>query len=347
MATPRPVIVTSDADLMEDLLRLAAAAGVEVQVAHDTQAARRQWRSAPLVVMDLPSARAIARDVGRREGVLVVCRDADPDAWQTAVEVGAEHVVRLPDAERWLVGRLADGGEGPSRDGRVLCVTGSVGGAGASTLATSLALLAARRERVLLVDLDPSGGGLDLVLGAEHATGARWPDLLQARGRVNAGALASALPCVDGVFLLSSARDGQEAIDETVLAAVLDAGVRGFDLVIVDAPVRSPHLPAVTARADRVVLVVPNHTRAVMAACECLTALGGLEVDVVMRADPEGLTESALTCALDRDAVATVPWHRSLSSRADDGASPLSRDGYTRACAGLLDRLSVTGARAA
>lgn len=347
MATLRPVIVTSDGDLMEDLLRLAAAAGVEVQVAHDPEAARRQWRSAPLIVLDLPSARTVGGQVARRDGVLIVCRDGDPEAWRLAVEVGAEHVACLPDAERWLIARLADGGEGPSRDGRILCVTGAVGGAGASTLATSLAVMSARHQRVLLVDIDAGGGGLDLVLGAEQSGGARWPDLMQARGRINAGALASALPCIDGVFLLSSARDGQDDIDVDVLAAVLDAGTRGFDLVIVDAPVRAAQVPAVIARSDRALLVVPNHTRAVMAACRALAGIQDVDVGVVMRSDADGLSEPAVSAALGHAVVATVPWQRSLSSRADDGQVPLARDGYARACAGLLTLLSLPAPRAA
>lgn len=347
MATLRPVIVTSDADLMEDLLRLAAAAGVEVQVAHDAEAARRQWRSAPLIVLDLENARTMAGQVARRDGVLIVSREGSPDAWRVAVEVGAEHVVHLPDAERWFIARLADGGEGPSRDGRLLCITGSVGGAGVSTLATTLALLAATRHRVLLVDADIGGGGLDLLLGAENAGGARWPDLMQARGRINAGALASALPCVDGVFLLSSAREGQGVIDEGVLAAVLDAGARGFDLVVIDSPVRSCHLPFLMSRADRALLLVHNHTRAIMAARQVLASSRDRDVDVVIRSDSDGLSQSAVTAALDHGVLAAIPSQRSLSSRADDGQLPLARDGYTRACTGLLDLLTVPSTRAA
>jgi Flp pilus assembly CpaE family ATPase len=70
----------------------------------------------------------------------------DADVWQRAVQVGAEHVVFLPDAEVWLVERLSDaahrstGAEAP-----VVAVVGGRGGAGATTLACSLALTAARQ----------------------------------------------------------------------------------------------------------------------------------------------------------------------------------------------------------
>src|SRR3712207_8052527 len=45
----RPLIVTADASLLDDLLRLAAAAGVEPEVAADAGAARRSWSTATAV----------------------------------------------------------------------------------------------------------------------------------------------------------------------------------------------------------------------------------------------------------------------------------------------------------
>lgn len=347
MAIPRPLIVTSDAVLLDEVLRLSAAAGVEMQVAHDLESARRMWRQAPLIVIDVAHARGAVGSVSRRDGVLLVSRESDPAAWQLAVAIGAEHVACLPDAERWLIGRLAEGGEGPSREGRVLAVTGAVGGAGASTLGVGLALAAARQVRVLLVDADPTGGGLDLVLGAEQKDGARWPDLAQAQGRINAGSLASALPCSDGVFLLSAARESQEDVDDTVLRAVVEAGVRGFDLVIVDLPVRSAHATNVMAMSSDCLLLVPNHTRAVVAALGWLRAHDEPEISVVMRKDPRGLSESVVGEALQRPLMAQIPWQRTLAIRADDGEPPRGNDGFTRACENLLQRVVAPVGRAA
>ena len=48
----RPLLVTADPDLLDDLLRLAAAAGVETQVAHDV-GGRSHW----LVVRAVRGAR--------------------------------------------------------------------------------------------------------------------------------------------------------------------------------------------------------------------------------------------------------------------------------------------------
>ena len=70
---PRPLLVTADPSILDDLLRLAATAGVEVDVAHDLPAARRSWNAAPLVVLgpDLLDRCSAAR-LGRRGRVVVL-----------------------------------------------------------------------------------------------------------------------------------------------------------------------------------------------------------------------------------------------------------------------------------
>ena len=94
------------------------------------------------------------------------------------MSAGAQHVISLPEGESWLVGALSDAAEGYRRKGSVLAVVGGRGGAGASVLAAAVAVRAAADgDPVLLVDCDPLGGGLDLVLGAEDAAGPRWPEL--------------------------------------------------------------------------------------------------------------------------------------------------------------------------
>ena len=47
----RPLVVTGQTDLLDDLLGAAAAVGVAVDVAVDLSACRPQWTSAPLVLV--------------------------------------------------------------------------------------------------------------------------------------------------------------------------------------------------------------------------------------------------------------------------------------------------------
>jgi hypothetical protein len=53
---PRPLVLTTDPSLLDELLRLAAAAGAEPDVADHVAAAVPLWRDAPLVVVGLDSA---------------------------------------------------------------------------------------------------------------------------------------------------------------------------------------------------------------------------------------------------------------------------------------------------
>ena len=110
--------------------------------------------------------------------------------------MGAAHVLILPDCERWLAGMLAEADSPHEEPGAVVAVVSGRGGAGGSTLAAALALAGTRRGlRSTLVDLDPAGGGIDLLFGLETEPGPRWSELAQWRdGRLCGRSLRDALP---------------------------------------------------------------------------------------------------------------------------------------------------------
>ena len=166
----RPLFVVADEDLLDELLRLAAGAGVSPDLAADAASARRYWAAASLVVVGAELADAVIRSAPARRGnVCLVTNDLDDaSVWRHAVDVGAETVVVLPDGEAALRELLADTVDGGSPAAVTMSVVGGCGGAGASVFACALALAAAGRGlRVLLVDGDPLGGGIDLVFGEE------------------------------------------------------------------------------------------------------------------------------------------------------------------------------------
>ncbi|CAL9466237.1 hypothetical protein SUDANB6_02742 [Streptomyces sp. enrichment culture] len=125
-----PLIVTEDAELLDDLLRLCAAAGATPEVHHSVPGDRGGWEAAPLVLVGDDAARRV-RGAARRRGVVLVGRDPDdPGVWRRAVEIGADHVLVLPDGEQWLVDRIADVAEGVGRPALTVGVIGGRGGAG-------------------------------------------------------------------------------------------------------------------------------------------------------------------------------------------------------------------------
>ena len=344
----KPLVVSRDPDLVEEVLRLAAVHGIDLQVFEDAGAAGPRWASAPLVVIGADMAGdAALLQLPRRRGLVIAALGDDGPAWSTATDVGAEHVVRLPQGERWLIDRLVDDGARPRQEiGVVVAVTSCVGGAGATTLAATLSLLAAERGMgVTLIDGDPRGGGLDVALGAEESAGARWSEFASVRGRLAPAALEQALPRVHGVRLLSADRQS-EGLPTNACATVIAAAERCSDLVVVDLPREGDLLPSVLPLCAHAVLVTTNHVRAAAAASAAARWIGSqcADVQLVLRHDPRGIAADAVADALAPRAVVRVPHSSSLPKRADAGEPPSVRDAYAKACAGLLS--SLLGGRA-
>jgi len=330
----RPLVVTGDERLLDDVLRLLAAAGTEPEVATGGVALRRAHRESPLVlvgadVLDTSGVRALPR----RSGLVVVAvRELTPGEWATAVELGAERVALLPADEGWLVTRAGAAVRSPVERGWLVAVGGSCGGAGASTLAAALALAAGRAGReALLVDADPWGGGLDLVLGAERAEGLRWPELCELRGSVAGDALMAALPEADGVCLLATSRSAPLPVAEEALMAVVGAARAGGWPVVVDLPRPGPTGPdraaeAVLAEADLAVLVVPARLRAASAARSLTTADDArppwADARLVVRSVAGGLSREEVADVVGRPVVAELGDDRSAAPRGERGEPP-------------------------
>ncbi|WP_434403921.1 septum site-determining protein Ssd [Streptomyces sp. NBC_01353] len=348
-----PLIVTEDLTLLDDLLRLCAAAGAEPEVHHTVPEQRASWADAPLVLVG-DDAAARCRGAARRPGVVLVGRGAegreDPEVWRRAVEIGADCVLRLPDAESWLVDRIADAAEGAGKQALTVGVIGGRGGAGASTLACALALAAARTgRRTLLVDGDPLGGGLDVLLGGERAEGRRWPDFAASKGRVAGGALEESLPSVRGLRVLSWDRGDSVLVPPEAMRSVLAAARRRGGIVVVDLPRRvDAAVTEALAQLDLGLLVVPGELRAVAAAQRVATHAGRVVRDlraVVRGPYAPGLDEQWVADALRLPLAGELPHDPGLLAALDGGAPPggEARGPLGRFCAEFWARALTPG----
>jgi secretion/DNA translocation related CpaE-like protein len=331
----RPLLVSADDDLLDEALRLLAAAGAEPEVATAGPALRRAHREAPLVLLGADVlATGPVRALPRRPGVVVVARaDLAPDGWAAAVELGVERVAVLPADEAWVLQRAGAALRDPVERGRLVVVSGACGGAGASTLAAAVALAAAAPgQGALLVDGDAFGGGLDLLVGAEGVEGLRWPDLDGLRGRVSGEAVMAALPSVGGVGVLAASRSAPAAPPPEAVAAVVEAGRSGGWPVVVDlprgpGPAGSAVAEAVLADADLAVLVVPARVRAVCAARALVDDADGYpspwgSARLVVRRVPGGLDAAEVAAVLDRPLLAEFGHDRSAVARSERGEPP-------------------------
>ncbi len=295
-ATNGILALVGDPALTDDVDRVAAAAGLPVVHASDPSG-RNAWTAAAAVLLDVAAAQRCAQRALPRRGRVILVARSEPEAadFQAAIAVGAQHVIALPAHDGELMAELSDAAE-QSRDagrrGAVIGVIAGRGGAGASVFATALAQTAAD---ALLVDADPWGGGLDLVLGSEGEAGLRWPDLALQGGRLSYTSLRDALPQHRGVSVLSGSRTGND-IDAEPMGAVVDAGSRGGATVICDLPRRSiGAVETVLDAADLVVVIAPADVRSCAAAAAITPWLSAFNPNagvVVRGPSPGGLTSA-------------------------------------------------------
>ncbi len=289
--------------LRGEVERIVAAAGGRLRMVQDVAEAAPFWDAAGAVLVgsdirELPPRR-------RAPAVLLGLKGDGDGLWHLAAAVGAERVAVLPDAAAWLAEHLSRS-RAPEVGGLVLGFTGGCGGAGATTAAIWIAQAAAGTGiRVLLVDGDPSGGGLELSLAAEDAPGLRWPDLAGVSGSIDPAQLHDALPGAGGFAFLSwpGTRDrAAGGVDAATVAAVLDAARRGCGLVVLDIGRERETLRAFAGECDRIIVVAPARLRAAVATAWLLEELPPVDAALVVRAGPG----AALDAPLIADSVGLV-----------------------------------------
>ncbi len=272
---------------------------------------------------------------------------ADQPLWELAADVGADHVGVLPLAAGWLVGLLETAASEGAVRAPVICVIGGQGGAGATTLAAALGRTAgADGTSTLLVDADPFGGGLDLALGLESASGDRWPQLMTGNDS-DAGVISGfieRLPARGGLRLLATDREEPVGLTATAMRGALAEGRRGCALVVVDLPRRLDDVSlAALSDAFRVYLVVPAQVRAVAAAAQLAAALRGHAADVraVVRGPaPSGLSLEAITRSVGIPLAGAIRAEPGLARDYERGVPPgQPRGPLARLCAELLGQL--------
>lgn len=355
MAPTTGVLLTllSGPELCDNTDRVAAAVGVRA-TRGPARLTRKAWLAAAAVVLDEDAARRCrAEGMPRRDGVILVAAgDPGSSAWEAAVAVGAQYICALPRQEDEFVRHLSDIAEsarGGDRRGWVVAVTSARGGAGASVFATALAHSA---SEALLVDLDPWGGGIDLLLGGESAPGLRWPDLTLQGGRLAWSAVRDALPQARGVSVLSGTRRGHE-LSAGPVEAVLDAGRRGGATVICDVPRRMTDIEiAALDGADLVIAITTCDVRGVAAASALTPVLRAVNpnVGLVVRGpSPGGLRATEVAEVVAAPLLTAMRPEPMLAERLEQGGLRLRRRSPLAAAAReVLEVLpSRSGGRAA
>lgn len=328
MISPWALLLTDDPSLSAITARLADSAGVPVLIRGvGDPVAGAGPPSLVLLGADRLAEPLLPAATAGVPRVLVAAGEPAEGLWRAAHELRAEQVILLPEAEHALLARLTQVLENRNRQALVLAVVGGCGGAGASVLAAALARAGVRITRSLLIDLDPLGSGLDLLLGAEDEPGLRWPDLTSARGQLMPGSLAGALPVIDGIHVLSWDRSPTPVeLPAAAAVAVLDGAQQEYGVVILDLPRSLDAAASAAARAaDLGLIVVPAEVRAAASARRVATTLRHQLADVrlVVRGPaPTGLRAEAICAALGLRLAGTLKPEPGIAVALDRGEPP-------------------------
>ena len=274
-----PLVVTGDGDLLDDLLRLAAAGGTEVELAADPAAARTRWRPAPLVLLGADQAQACLRArLPQRPRLVLVGRAGQLDpGWQIAELIGAEHVAACPPpSPGWWTGS-------PSRLPTSRPAPGARVGRGARRAGRRRGERARRWARR---DRRPGA--------TAHPAGRRRPARRRPRPRAGLGAAGRAALAVTHRCRRAGRRagagPGPTAAGATwwcspgtaarcwpcppqAMAATVDAARRGRDFVVIDLPRQLDDAAVIALQAaDQAFVVVPAELRATAAAARVVAA---------------------------------------------------------------------------
>ena len=328
---PPVILVSRSQQLQDEVSRVTAAAGMDLEVLPDLPSSSGRNPEVLLLGIDAAGTELSGRfrhggPERHRTETILVGTVQDTELWEAAARLDSVRVAVLPAASGWLAEYLSRR-RSPSA-GYVLGVMGGCGGAGASSLSCWVAHEAAEQGvATLLVDGDPHGGGLDASLASGEIPGVRWPDLADVRGSLNPVQLVSALPQVSGFALLSGASgawsgdavetvpaadpDGMQDPAGESIHAVMDAARAAFALTVVDC---ARHWSGqLLSSCDAVLLVVPGRLRPVLAARSLHLSLGTVPQAVVVRGPlGDGLDDARAARAVGLPLAGYLPAVRNL-----------------------------------
>lgn len=234
--------------------------------------------------------------------------------------------LHLPHEADRLLAHVAEEVRPPAA--RTVGVLGARGGVGASSFAAALARMAVQAgQATTLIDLDPGGGGIDVLLGLEHDPGPRWADVLGEEGGFPPERLRLALPAWHSVRVLSGdARSGARLGAPSVKAAVA-ALSRDGDLLVLDLP-----RAVLTGSGDGAWLLPACREIVLVAGCDVRSASAVVQAAELLRASsaPRLVLRTGSSGALPAEDVAaaaglraaTMRGERSLDAGIERGVGP-------------------------
>jgi hypothetical protein len=157
-----------------------------------------------------------------------------------------------------------------------------------------------------LIDCDPLGGGIDVLLGCERVAGPRWAQVRLRGGTLDPSVLLEELPRWRDVSFLAA--DTLIELDTDAVVQVIDAAA-SVGTVVLDLP-RWPSVlrGAVLSRCDQVVLVTVAEVRAVTASALIALELDPAIASVAVRGTSRSLPASRISELLRLPVIGELPY---------------------------------------
>ena len=160
--------------------------------------------------------------------------------------------------------------------------------------------------------------------------------------------LAAALPRANGVAFLSQSRSCFGGVSVEIVAAVIDAARRAFDLVVLDLPREHSDCNELLIGQSTVTCVITrNHVRAIagsIAVSQRVRNSGG-QVQFVLISDSKGLGSPDVSSALNCQDLTEIAFMPAMTTRADEGDPPGTNSGYRQVCEVLLGEVQNHGSK--
>ena len=186
-------------------------------------------------------------------------------------------------------------------------VLAGCGGAGASVFAAVLAGRAAvAAGAAFLIDCDPVGGGIDVLLGCERAAGVRWSQVRLRGGELDPAVLRECLPRWQDVSVLAVDESG--ALEPAGLCRIVDATALAGPVVLDLARWPSPVRAAALSRCDLTVLLTPAEVRGVTASAAVAAGLDAAVTSVVVRGSSRTLPADRIGQLLGLMVLGELPY---------------------------------------
>lgn len=336
--------------------------GLDAALAHVAQAPEARFLVVDLTGCDSPLAQMDALADLCPEGmrVLAIGNRNDVHLFRSLRAIGVSDYLLKPLDTETVAASLAvamgDAPAGPIARGHrpdradVIAIIGARGGVGTTSIAISLAHLAARQARVMLLDLDLQGGTVALDLDVPRAVA--LTGILESPERVDDTLLEGAAATHSLGFRILAAEEPMErqvAVRPDSVQALLSRLAGTHELVLVDLPRRlDGTVRTVLRTADRVVIVAGATLAGLRDARRLIAFVSGLRAGqspfVVLNRVGAGKAELApadFEASLGAPVSVVIPEAPALAAKAIGSATALSAAASGRALAHALARLAA------